>query len=160
MQISKDKVVSINYTLKDDEGEILDTSEGRGPLAYIHGSGSIIPGLETALEGKNQGDKLDVKVAPEDGYGQRDDSQVQVIPKNLFEGVEAIEPGMQFQAQSDAGVRIVTVKDVSEDQVTVDANHPLAGMNLNFNVEVTEVRDATSEELQHGHVHGPEGHEH
>lgn len=160
MQITKDKVVSIEYTLKDDQGQIIDTSDGRGPLAYLHGAGNIIPGLENALEGKSTGDSLEVSVPPTEGYGERDDSQMQTIPRNMFEGVDTIEVGMQFHAQSEHGVQIVTVTEISEDQITVDANHPLAGMNLHFSVTVGEIREATQEELSHGHVHGPEGHQH
>lgn len=154
MQVAKDKVVAINYTLRDDEGAILDTSPDGSPLEYLHGAGNIIPGLEKALEGKQTGEDLAVTVAPEDGYGQRDDNLQQQVPKNLFEGIERIEPGMRFQAQTPGGVQIVTVKEVEDDQVTVDANHPLAGQTLNFEVKVENVREATGEELEHGHVHG------
>ncbi|RFA25841.1 peptidylprolyl isomerase [Alkalilimnicola ehrlichii] len=153
MQIAKDKVVSIEYSLKDDEGTLLDTSEGRDPLAYLHGAGNIIPGLESALEGKQTGDSVDVRINPEDAYGERNDQLQQVVPKELFQGVDTLEPGMQFQAQTEAGAQIVTIKEVDGDNVTVDANHPLAGVPLNFSVNVVEVRDATAEELEHGHVH-------
>jgi FKBP-type peptidyl-prolyl cis-trans isomerase SlyD len=158
MQIAKDKVVSIEYTLKDDEGTLLDTSQGRDPLAYLHGAGNIIPGLEQALEGKQAGESLSVRIDPKDAYGERSDELQQVVPRQLFQGVETLEPGMQFQAQAEGGVQIVTVKAVEDDNVTVDANHPLAGVTLNFDVSVVEVRDANAEELEHGHVHGPGGH--
>lgn len=160
MQIAKDKVVSIEYTLKDDTGTLLDTSEGRDPLAYIHGAGNIIPGLEGALEGKQAGDSLSVRIDAKDAYGERNDQLQQVVPRELFKGVDTLEPGMQFQAQTEAGVQVVTVKAVEGENVTVDANHPLAGVPLNFDVNVVEVRDATAEELEHGHVHGPGGHQH
>ncbi len=153
MQIAKDTVVSIDYTLKDDDGSVLDSSEGKQPLSYLHGSGNIIPGLEQALEGKAPGDELNVRVEPADAYGERREELQQAVPKNLFEGVDELQPGMQFQAQGDGGTQIVTVVDVEDDQVTVDANHPMAGVALNFDVKVVDVRDATDEEREHGHAH-------
>lgn len=160
MQISGNKVVSIDYTLTDDQGTVIDSSEGRGPLAYLQGHGNIIPGLESALEGKSTGDALQVTVAPADGYGERDDSLTQAVPRNMFENADDIQIGMQFQTASEHGMHIVTVTAIDSDNVTVDANHPLAGQTLNFDVTVVEVRDATEEELAHGHVHGPDGHDH
>lgn len=159
MQISANKVVSIDYTLTNSEGAVIDSSEGRGPLAYLQGHSNIIPGLETALEGKNIGDALQVTVAPADGYGERDDSLTQAVPRNMFENADEIQVGMQFQTQTEQGPHIVTVISTDDENVTVDANHPLAGQTLNFDVKVVEVRDASPEELEHGHVHGPEGHE-
>jgi len=161
MQIAADTVVLIHYTLKNDAGEVLDSSSGADPLAYLHGQGNIIPGLEKALEGRQRGDTLSVRIAPEDGYGVRDEALVQKVPRRAFGGVADVKPGMQFHAQSQGGqMRVVTVTHVQGDMVTVDGNHPLAGEPLNFEVEVTEVRVATTEELQHGHVHGPGGHHH
>lgn len=160
MQISANKVVSIDYTLTDDSGAVIDTSEGRGPLAYLQGHGNIIPGLESALEGKSAGDALQVSVAPADGYGERDDTLSQEVPRQMFENADEIQVGMQFQTASEHGMHIVTVTAIDTDNVTVDANHPLAGQTLNFDVKVVEVRDASEEELEHGHVHGPEGHDH
>ena len=161
MNVAQDKVVLIHYTLKNDEGAVIDSSSGGQPLAYIHGQGNIIPGLEKALEGKTTGDKVNVKVDPAEGYGVRDDSLVQQVPRRAFGGVSNIQPGMQFHAQTSQGhTRVVTVTGIKGDMVTVDGNHPLAGENLNFDVEITEVRDATEEELAHGHVHGPGGHHH
>jgi FKBP-type peptidyl-prolyl cis-trans isomerase SlyD len=160
MNIAKDKVVSIDYTLTGEGGAVLDTSKGRGPLAYLHGAGNIIPGLEGALEGRSQGDQLTVSIPPDSAYGQKDPKLVQRVPRSAFAGVADIRAGMQFQAQSPQGPRVVTVVDVSDDHVTVDANHPLAGATLNFDVTVVDVRDATVEELSHGHVHGPGGHAH
>lgn len=161
MQISQDKVVSIHYTLTNTQGETLDSSHGRGePLAYLHGHGNIIPGLENALAGKQAGDKLNVKVEPSEGYGERHDQLVQQVPRTAFEGVDHLEPGMQFQAETGMGMRLFTITEVQDEQVTIDGNHPLAGETLQFDVEVTEVRDASSEELEHGHVHGEGGHEH
>ncbi|WP_435104889.1 FKBP-type peptidyl-prolyl cis-trans isomerase [Arhodomonas sp. AD133] len=153
MQISKDKVVAINYTLRDSEGEVLDTSPEGEPLQYVHGAGNIIPGLENALEGKEPGDDLSVTVPPEEAYGERDDRLQQDVPLEMFQGVDKVEPGMRFQAQTEGGTQIVTVAAVEDDKVTVDANHPLAGQTLNFEVKVSEVREASDEELEHGHVH-------
>lgn len=160
MQVAANKVVSIHYTLTDDRGETLDSSQGHEPLAYIHGIGNLIPGLEKELEGKQAGDKLKVHVKPEDGYGVRDDALIQAVPRRMFKGMGDLKVGMRLQAQGDHGVRIVRIAHITGDMVTVDGNHELAGVPLNFAVEITEVRDATSEELEHGHVHGPGGHHH
>lgn len=160
MQASKDKVVTIHYTLSNDQGEVLDSSSGGEPMPYLHGHMNIIPGLEQELEGKKAGDKLKVTVAPKEGYGERNDSLVEKVPRTMFQGVDDIQPGMQFHAQTGDGMAVVTVVAVADDEITIDANHPLAGEQLTFEVEVTDVRDASSEELEHGHVHGPGGHEH
>lgn len=160
MKIAHEKVVSIHYTLTNQEGTVLDSSSGSEPLAYLHGFGNIIPGLENALEGKEMGEKLSVTVEPEQGYGARDEQLVQAVPRSAFKGVEELAPGMQFQAQGPQGTRLVVVTQVAQDIVTVDANHPLAGQILHFEVEVSEVRAATAEEIEHGHVHGPHGHQH
>ena len=159
MRIAKHTVVSIDYTLKDKDGTVLDSSKGREPLAYIHGTGSIVLGLEEALEGKDQGVTLTVSVPPEKGYGQRDAKLSQKVPRSMFD-VQDLSPGMRFHAQAEHGSHVVTVTAVDKDSVTVDANHPLAGETLNFEVTVTEVRAATAEELAHGHVHGEGGHHH
>ena len=153
MQIQEKTVVSFEYTLKNAEGQVLGTSEGNEPLKYLHGVGQIVPGLEQAMVGKAQGDEMNVIVEPENGYGQRDENLVQPVPRERFEGIEKIEPGMQFTAQTEQGPRQVTVADVAEDSVTIDANHPLAGQTLHFDVKVLEVREATAEEVDHGHVH-------
>ena len=160
MAISKDKVVSIDYTLTGADGKVLDSSNGREPLAYLHGASNIIPGLESALEGKSEGDQLNVSIPPEQAYGNRDERMVQAVPKTAFQGVPDIQPGMQFQAQTNAGARLITVVAVEGDQVKIDGNHPLAGATLNFDVKVVNVRDATEQEKSHGHVHGPGGHQH
>jgi FKBP-type peptidyl-prolyl cis-trans isomerase SlyD len=160
MQITKDKVVAIDYTLTGPEGQVIDTSQGREPLTYLHGNGNIIPGLEQALEGKSNNDKINITIQPDQAYGQRDQSLVQAVPRNRFPSQQPIQPGMQFQAQSPQGVRIVTVVAVDDQNVTVDANHPLAGVPLTFDVTIRDVRNATPEELQHGHAHGPGGHHH
>jgi FKBP-type peptidyl-prolyl cis-trans isomerase SlyD len=157
MQVGPDKAVSIHYTLRDDAGEVLDSSDGREPLTYLHGSGNIVPGLEKALDGKQVGDEVKVKVAPADGYGERDDANVRNVPRRrLPEG--KIEPGMRLRLQTEHGPIVVAVTAVQGDYVTIDGNHPLAGMTLNFEVKVVEVRDATEEERTHGHVHGHGGH--
>jgi FKBP-type peptidyl-prolyl cis-trans isomerase SlyD len=159
MQITSEKVVAIHYTLRDPQGNILDTSDGKDPLHYIHGIGNLIPGMEEGLEGKTKGEKFKIQIAPEKGYGLRNEEYVQQVPVDAFGG-QIPEVGMQFQAGNDQGRYIVTVKAVHENMVTVDANHPLAGVELSFDVEVMDVREATSDELSHGHVHGPGGHHH
>jgi FKBP-type peptidyl-prolyl cis-trans isomerase SlyD len=159
MRIAKHTVVSIDYTLTDAQGTVLDSSEGREPLAYIHGTGSIVVGLEEALEGKEKGANLKVSIPPAKGYGERDASLTQNVPRAMFD-MEMIEPGMRFHAQAEHGTHVVTVTAVDSESVTVDANHPLAGQTLNFEVDVVEVRAATQQELSHGHVHGAHGHDH
>jgi FKBP-type peptidyl-prolyl cis-trans isomerase SlyD len=159
MQIAKHTVVSIHYTLRDDQGAVLDSSDGKDPLLYIQGIGNLIPGMEEGLEGKQKGDKLEIKVSPEKGYGERNDSLIQKVPRSAF-GDQEVRTGMQFQAQTNSGAQVVTITEVGLENVTVDGNHPLAGVALNFQVEVMDVRSATAEELEHGHVHGPGGHHH
>jgi FKBP-type peptidyl-prolyl cis-trans isomerase SlyD len=160
MQIAENTVAAFHYTLTNDAGEVLDSSRGREPLVYLHGAGNIVPGLEKAMAGRNPGDSFEVAVAPEEGYGVRHDELVQVVPRTAFQGVNTIEVGMQFQASGPQGSMSVTVTRVEDDQVTVDGNHPLAGETLHFAIEVAEVRDATAEELAHGHAHGAGGHAH
>lgn len=160
MQIAKHKVVTIDYTLTDQHGSVIDSSRGDEPLAYIQGTGNIIPGLENALEGKAAGDAVSVSIPPEEGYGPRQDELRQAVPRERFDTEEQIEVGMRFQTMSEQGMQVVTVVAVDADHVTIDANHPLAGETLNFDVTIVEVRDATEEELEHGHVHGPGGHHH
>jgi len=160
VQIEKNRVVTLNYTLRDEQGTVIDSSSGRAPLAYLHGKGNIIPGLEEALVGKAAGDRLDVTVAPERAYGLRDERLVQIVPRDRFSGVERLATGLQVRADGPQGPRLVTVVRIDRDFVTVDGNHPLAGRTLHFSVEVTDVRKATHEEVTHGHVHGPGGHHH
>ncbi len=160
MHIEKNRVVTLHYILRDEQGAVIDSSSGRVPLSYLHGKGNIIPGLEQALAGKTAGDKLDVTVAPEQGYGRRDDRLVQIVPRSRFGEVSDLKPGMQVRTSGPQGARFVTVVGVDRDFVTVDGNHPLAGRTLNFSVEIAEVRKATHEEVSHGHVHGPGGHAH
>jgi len=161
MQVADNAVVGIEYTLKDSEGEVLDTSEGRGPLAYVHGKGGIIPGLQEALAGHSVGDELEVVVPPEKAYGQRNDQLLNRVPKEAFGGKLEFELGLQFPVQDQNGqMRMVTLVHIEDDAVVLDANHPLAGLELTFQVKIVEVREATAEELEHGHAHGPGGHSH
>jgi len=160
VEIAADSVVLIHYTLKDDKGEVLDSSAGGEPLAYIQGHGNLVPGLEKALEGKQGGSTLAVTVPPAEGYGMRDKSLVQRMSKRSLKGSGEIRKGMQFQARTDQGLRLFTVTAVIGDMVSLDGNHPLADQTLHFDVEVVEVRPATTEELEHGHVHGAGGHHH
>jgi FKBP-type peptidyl-prolyl cis-trans isomerase SlyD len=156
MKISKDKVASIHYTLRDNEGTIIDSSEGRDPLNYLHGAGNLIAGMEEGLEGKSKGDKLNLKIQPDKGYGEKDESLVQKVPRSAFGGQE-VKTGMRFSTNQGG---VVSVTHVGLDSITVDGNHPLAGVELNFAVEVMDVRDATQDEISHGHVHGPGDHHH
>ncbi len=160
MQIAADSVVLIHYTLKDDAGKVIDSSDGGEPLAYIQGHGNLVPGLEKALEGKKDGDAVAVTLAPADGYGTRNDALVQRVPKRSLQGSGEIRKGMQFQAQTDEGLRVFTVTAVVGDMVSLDGNHPLADQTLHFDVQIVSVRAATAEELEHGHVHGAGGHHH
>ena len=159
MIIERNKVVSIIYTLKDGEGKVIDSNNANNVLSFIQGHGNIILGLEEALEGKNAGDKLNVSIPPEKGYGVRNEDLLQELELSQF-GKDVPRPGMQFNAQGHHGPFLVTVTKIEGEAVTVDANHDLAGENLHFEVEITEVRDAQAEELDHGHVHGPDGHHH
>lgn len=161
MTIAQQKVVTIHYKVVDvASGETIDSSEGGQPMTYLHGAQNIIPGLEAALEGKSAGDELEVTIAPEDAYGEYSEERVQKVPMEAFEGVEKVEPGMAFTAQTEQGPINLIVTEVDEAVVTVDANHPLAGKSLQFSVKVESVRDASEEELAHGHVHGEGGHHH
>lgn len=160
MKIEDKKVVSIHYTLTGDDGTILDSSDGRDPLSYIHGMGNIIPGLEAQLLGKSTGDTFKASIAPEDGYGEFDTAQIIQVSRSQFEGVKDLAVGMQFTASGPDGNQMVTITKVENDIVTVDGNHPLAGQTLHFDVNVVDVREATADEMSHGHVHGPGGHLH
>ena len=153
MQIAEGTVVAMDYALKDDEGTVIDQSQPEQPLTYLHGHRNIIPGLEAALEGKAAGETVEVRVAPEDGYGEPNPALEQVVPRDRFQGIESLEVGMQFQASTEQGPISVRVVKVEDEDVTVDGNHPLAGKHLNFNVTVQEVRAATEEEIAHGHIH-------
>ncbi len=161
MLIAVNKAVSIDYTLTNDAGEVIDSSAGGAPLVYLHGAGNIIAGLEKALEGKQAGDELSVAIEPEDGYGEYSAELVATLSRDMFEGVDQLEVGMQFHASGpDGSMQVVTVRDLDGDDVTVDGNHPLAGQRLNFQVKVVTVREAAAEELAHGHIHGEGGHHH
>jgi FKBP-type peptidyl-prolyl cis-trans isomerase SlyD len=153
MNINKNLVVSFDYTLTDENKQVLDSSSGSGPLSYLHGYENIIPGLEKALEGKSEGDAFVVTVSAAEAYGERDEHFVANIPLNQFEDATAVEAGMQFQAETPDGGRIVTVTKVANDMATIDANHPLAGIDLTFDVKIVAIREATAEELEHGHPH-------
>lgn len=160
MQIEARKVVTLNYTLTDNDGNVIDQSNDAS-FAYLHGFNNIIPGLEDALTGKSAGESLKVSVAPEQGYGERDPGKTQAVPRNMFPEDTDIQVGMQFHAQGPTGeTLVVTVTQVEDEQITVDGNHPLAGVELNFAVEIMEVREASAEEIDHGHVHGPGAHDH
>jgi len=160
MSITQDQVVSIHYTLRDDGGTVIDRSADGAPLTYLHGRGNLIPGLERELAGRSAGDKLQVKIAPAEGYGEYERAVVQQVPRRALKGLSNLRVGMRLQTQTADGPRAVTVTHMSGDMVTLDGNHPLAGKNLNFEVEVVAVRPATEEERAHGHVHGPGGHHH
>jgi FKBP-type peptidyl-prolyl cis-trans isomerase SlyD len=160
-QIAKDTVVSLHYTLRDDGGRLLDTSTEGPPLEYLHGTGSIVPGLEKALDGKAKGEKLKVVVSPEEGYGARDPRGKQEFPRDDFPEDLEIRPGMQLVVEDEDGAEVpVWVLSVDARRVVLDMNHPLAGERLHFDVEVIDIRPATADELAHGHAHGPDGHGH
>lgn len=146
MNISADKFASIHYTLTDSEGQVIDSSAGEEPMTYQHGHNSIVPGLENALEGKAAGDKFSIVVPPEEGYGEVDPAMIQVLGKDQFTGVDNVEVGMQFHAETQKGMQIVEVIGVDDETVTINANHPLAGLDLHFDIEVVEVREANEEE--------------
>ncbi len=160
MQIEKNKVAVIDYSVKTSEGQMIDTSEGTEPLAFLCGFHNIVPGLESALVGKSAGDQVEVVVNPDEAYGQYNQEMVKEVPLSAFQGVEKVEEGMQFQAESPNGPQLITVTKVENEMVTVDGNHPLAGIELHFDVTVKQVRDASEEEIAHGHVHGEGGHHH
>lgn len=154
--ISKHSVVSFHYTLRDEEGNVLDQSE-QHPLTYLHGNNAIIPGLEQALEGKSAGDQFSITVEPQDAYGEHHADGINTVPREQFKGIDKIEPGMQFEANNGEQTMLVTVTEVNDDSITIDANHPLAGKRLTFDINISEVRNATAEEINHGHVHGAGG---
>ena len=157
MQIANNRVVSINYTLKNDAGSVIDSSEGGEPLVYLHGAQNIIPGLERALEGKCADDTITVSIEPADAYGEYNSALTQAVPRSMFDGVDTIEVGMEFQAETEHGIQVIRVAAVDGDDITIDGNHPLAGERLHFDVAVVDVREASEEELAHGHVHAEGG---
>lgn len=161
MTIANNKVVTLDFTVKNaDTNEVIETSEGGEPLLYLHGFNNLVPGLEKALAGKNVGEAFDVAVNAEEGYGVRDDSMIQQVPMKAFEGAEKVEVGMAFTADGPEGQVVVEVTNIENDMVTIDANHPLASVNLAFSGAIKDIRDASQEELEHGHVHGEGGHQH
>ncbi|HHM02475.1 MAG TPA: peptidylprolyl isomerase [Caldithrix abyssi] len=160
MKIAEKSVVGIDYTLKNDNGEVLDSSQGREPLYYLQGFGNIIPGLEEALLDKEVGDSIQVSIPPEKAYGPRNEEAVVQVSRDQFEGVDDIQVGMEVQTQGEQGIQLFTVSKIFGDTIMLDGNHPLAGETLHFDVKVTDVREASEEELAHGHVHGPGGHHH
>lgn len=160
MKIEQDKVGTINYSLTDSDGNLIDSSNGQA-LVYLHGHANLIPGLEKELTGKKAGDSFSAEIPPAEGYGEIEAHLVQEgVPKSMFQGVDNLEIGMRFEAQSEQGTHSVEITSVEEETVTVDGNHPLAGKTLTFDIEVIGVRDATEEELEHGHAHGDGGHNH
>ena len=160
MDIGENKVVQMHYTLKNGDGEVLDTSDGKDPLTYMHTEGAIIPGLFKAITGKKVGEKVSVVVQPGEAYGEQDDELIKQIPRDSFKGMEDMAVGVKVEADTDNGIQIATITKIGDDEVTIDLNHPLAGVTLHFDVEITHIREATEEEISHGHVHGPGGHHH
>jgi FKBP-type peptidyl-prolyl cis-trans isomerase SlyD len=152
MQIADKHVVTIHYTVKTTEGDTIDDSDGGEPLAFIQGSKYMIAGLEEALYGKETGDKFSTTIEPDKAYGERQDQLVQQVPANMFEGMD-VEVGMSFRATTEQGEQSVIIIDKDDETVTVDGNHPLSGLSLVFDVSIEDVREATEEELAHGHVH-------
>ena len=159
MKVSLNKVIAIHYTLTNNEGTVLDSSNGRSPLNFIHGLGHLIQGMEEGIDGKEVGNKFQLKVSPEKGYGNYQNEMVQQVPLSAFAGQE-IKVGMQFEAGTEEQRFLVNIKAIDAETVTVDGNHPLAGVELNFDIEIMDIREATEDEIAHGHVYGPEGHHH
>ncbi|MGZ8095794.1 MAG: FKBP-type peptidyl-prolyl cis-trans isomerase [Methylosarcina sp.] len=160
MQVADNMAVSIHYTLSNDEGDVIDSSVGDDALVYLHGKGNIISGLEQALYGKKVGDKFNVRIPAEDAYGEFMEDRVQVIPRSMFEGIDDLEVGMKFHADVSSGPGVVSIVAIDGDDITIDGNHPLAGMTLTFDMEIVDIRPASREEIAHGHIHGPDGHHH
>ncbi len=153
MQVADNLVISIDYTLINDDNEELDSSKGQEPLAYIQGANNIVQGLEEALTGKSVGDSFNVTIEPEKAYGLYHEDMKQVTDKSMFEGVENLEVGMMFNADVSHGTGVVTITKIEGDQITIDGNHPLAGETLTFDVNIVDIREATADELKNGHIH-------
>lgn len=154
MTVKKDKVVEMHYTLKNDAGEVIDSSKDQDPMPFLHGHGNIIPGLEKALEGMKVGESCDVSIEPKEAYGEYRDDIIREIPMDALQGIDDLQVGMQLQSQDENGNPfIVSVKEIKDNSVVVDGNHPLAGETLHFSVSIENVRDALPEEIDHGHVH-------
>lgn len=160
MKIAKDSVVSLAYQVRTKDGVLVDETTVVAPLEYLHGAGNLIKGLEDALEGRQKGDKFDVEIEADNAYGEYNDNLVQTVPRDVFVGIDELEVGMRFLADTDHGPVPVEITAIDGDNVTIDGNHMLAGQDLKFNVEVVDIREATEEELAHGHVHGAHGHHH
>ena len=160
MKVEKNKVVSIHYTLKSDNGEVLDSSEGKSPLPYVHGTGQLIPGLEKELEGKEPGTEMSVVIPPAEAYGEYNKESVFEVDKEGFQGEEELAVGLQVQLDTGNGQAVGVVTKIEGEKVTLNLNHPLAGATLHFEVKIEDIRDATAEELDHGHSHGEGGHQH
>ena len=158
MPITKNSVVAFAYTLSDDDGEVMDSASVQEPLVYLHGHSQLIPGMENALSGREVGDHFSVVLPPQEAYGVYDENLAGAVPRSAFQGVDEVEVGMQFQMEFPGGLRVVTVSDVSDQHVTVDGNHPLAGETLHFDIKVVSIRPATQDEIEHRHAHGPGGH--
>lgn len=154
MQIANNTAVTIHYTLTNDAGEVLDSTAGGEPMTYLHGRGNIISGLEKTLQNKSVGDKFDVRIEPEDAYGEFSEDMIQVVSREMFDGIDDLEVGMQFHAAVNSGSGIVTVMKIDGDDITIDGNHSMAGLALSFAIEVVGVRLATKDENSHGHIHG------
>jgi FKBP-type peptidyl-prolyl cis-trans isomerase SlyD len=157
MQIGRNKVVTIDFTMYGEDNEVLETSKDDAPLVYMHGIGELPDGLENELEGQSAGFELDVTLEPADAYGEYDESLVQAVPREQFEDIDDIEVGMRFEAETEEGPRVVRVVRLEDDEVVVDANEPYAGHKVRFEVKVLGVREASEEEIEHGHVHGADG---
>ena len=161
MKSAKDTVVTFHYALSDDAGQPIESSQGRDPLTVLLGHGGLVPGVERALLDREVGDKFDVVVPPDEGYGDRREGLVQRVPKKFFRDPDRLRPGMQtVLQQKSGGSQIVTVQKIGSSVIDVDLNHPMAGRTLHFALELTDVRAATPEEIEHGHAHGPDGHHH
>ncbi len=160
MKVEDQKVVGIEYTLKNTEGEVIDSNSGEDLLHFIQGSGNIVPGLERAMAGRTEGDRFEVRIVAADGYGEYDEERIRRIPRARIKNLGAVEEGMTLQMRGPHGEEMLTVTSVSEEEIVADGNHPLAGQDLHFTIRVAEIRDATSEELEHGHVHEHGGHGH
>ena len=160
LTIQKNSVVSIDYTLKNNEGTVIDTSSGRSPLTYMHGSGALIPGMENALEGKSEGDDFSISIEPTEAYGDHDKNLLHKVDRKELEHLPNLETGMEIEVLADNDPMVMTIVEISDEVVVLDGNHPLAGQTLNFSIQVRNIREASAEEISHGHVHGPDGHDH
>ncbi len=153
MQIKDDTVVTFDYTVLNEKGDVIESSEDQGPMRYLHGEGKIVPGLETALDGKEPGDTFSITLPPEEAYGMRDDTRIHVFTRNELSGLGEINIGMQLQAEDDSGKKILTISKIEDDEITLDENHPLAGKTVSFDVTITDVRPPNDEELGHSENH-------